>query len=447
MRNDFEKHVELHSYADNLSLAFHVCRVCNKIVNKKESNIQCSKCIYFFHKKCTSKKDNRGSWKPSVWSCHICSPPHNTNYSLQTLNPDAEPFQDPAINSLGSRTKLPPLTGRQRKSNVNLENPATDFLKSQVDTLKSVVSQNDAEIKKLKQSNDIKSKRINQLESQLQEATNLIAQQARVSKDPNPNPHTIPEDFAQNVPNPRTDLLEQKYDFLMSQVNMLTLRLSEIGNNRAQSTFACSKCEYETNLKADLSKHVEDTHERLYTCSQCDFKSESSQEISEHKRRVHQQKKYECAECEFETFQPKELEKHIRDIHSAPQFPCDACSYQAIHQRDLGRHMNTMHKIPLVCNKCDFNTLHTDNLRTHVKESHYQSRTFVSSNRNSGPSRQSIVNQPAKAANTSTKPGSSEQSSHQKFHCQGKCASPRKDFQHKDEFDLHMSFFHDESQQ
>ena len=44
LKHEQERHLELHSYADNLSLAFHVCRVCDKMVGKKELNIQCSKC-------------------------------------------------------------------------------------------------------------------------------------------------------------------------------------------------------------------------------------------------------------------------------------------------------------------------------------------------------------------------------------------------------------------
>ena len=129
-RSHYEKHLELYSYADNLSLAFHVCRTCNKVVNKKDPNIQCSKCIYFFHKKCTNKKDARGNWKPSLWSCQICSPIERTNPSIQTLNPGAETFPDPASkqSTLGTRIKLSALTGRQRKSNINLENPEKEYL-------------------------------------------------------------------------------------------------------------------------------------------------------------------------------------------------------------------------------------------------------------------------------------------------------------------------------
>ena len=58
---DIEKHNDLHFQAENLSLAFHVCRVCNKVVTSKELKIQCSKCIHIFHKKCTNKKDARGN--------------------------------------------------------------------------------------------------------------------------------------------------------------------------------------------------------------------------------------------------------------------------------------------------------------------------------------------------------------------------------------------------
>ena len=166
---DIEKHNELHFQAENLSLAFHVSRVCNKVVSSKELKIQCSKCIHIFHKKCTNKKDARGNWKSSLWSCSICSPP-NTTLSIPSpnleksiplierqteegtnLNPDANIFLPETI-------KLPHFSGKHRKSKVN-EKPETEFLQATVDTLKASIAKNGLEIKKLKESNDVKTKR------------------------------------------------------------------------------------------------------------------------------------------------------------------------------------------------------------------------------------------------------------------------------------------------
>ena len=228
-KQSFERHVELHFYADNLSTAFHKCRICNIVVKKKDLNIQCSKCIYFFHKKCTSKKDAKGKWKSSLFICQICSPSTSTIPSI-SLDPTAKAFPDPVQNP-SVREKLPTLSGRHRKSNLNLENPETEFLRSQVDTLKTAVSQNDEEIKKLKQSNDLKTKRIIQLESKLQEAQNCITQQAKVNK---PGVINLDTDIADEETQPRVDLLEQKYSFIINQLNALSSKFSKFNSKEEQ---------------------------------------------------------------------------------------------------------------------------------------------------------------------------------------------------------------------
>ena len=228
------RHKELHFYAANLSLTFHQCRVCNTSVKKKDANIQCSKCIYFFHKKCTLKKDSRGNWKSNLWVCHICGPPDVPSIAL---NPNVNAFAPSDPKSSNLRPKLPTLTGRHKKSNLNLDNPETEFLKSQVDTLKSLVSQNDEEFKKLKQSNELKSKRIIQLESKLQEAHNCIAQQSKVNKT---TPIIITDkDAKEDDQNPRVQLLEQKCTFIIDQLNSLFTRL----DRKPETVVLCGTCE------------------------------------------------------------------------------------------------------------------------------------------------------------------------------------------------------------
>ena len=88
-KKELEKHIELHFYADNLSVTFHICRICNKAAKKTEATIQCSKCIYFFHKKCTAV--NPRAKKASIWTCHICSNPTTDLLSIQSLDAPSSP--------------------------------------------------------------------------------------------------------------------------------------------------------------------------------------------------------------------------------------------------------------------------------------------------------------------------------------------------------------------
>ena len=80
---------------------------------------------------------------------------------------------------------------------------------------------------------------------------------------------------------------------------------------------------------------------------------------------------------------------------------CDQCSYHASNRNDLMRHINTMHKHDTAdpsesnCDKCSYTTTN-----------------------------------------------SSAMSGHLRFHCSGSCTSLQKSFSHKDELELHISFFH-----
>ena len=95
------------------------------------------------------------------------------------LNPSADEFKPAEVQIVATkdvpknRTKPIPV-GKQRKSNVNLENPENEFLKSQLETCKGLIAQKDLELKKLKESNDLRGKQITNLESLLQEARNFI---------------------------------------------------------------------------------------------------------------------------------------------------------------------------------------------------------------------------------------------------------------------------------
>ena len=245
----FENHTELHYYADNLSLAFHVCRICSKTVKSNDLSIQCSKCIHYFHKKCTSKKESRGNWKSSPWTCQLCGPVP-VYYSLQTLNPNAKTFSASAEPPSGERMKLPTLSGRQRKSNIKIDNPETEFLKSQVDTLKGIVSQNDEEIKKLKESNDLKAKRINQLELQVREALKLNAK-----KDENREQSNHVTKINETDTASRISSLEQKFSFLLDQISIINSK--ELSTpKKAKEAFLCLKCDNKSESNKDKESHT-----------------------------------------------------------------------------------------------------------------------------------------------------------------------------------------------
>ena len=150
-----------------------------------------------------------------------------------------------------------------------------------------------------------------------------------------------------------------------------------------------------------------------------------------------------------------ENERNIVDHH----LKCDKCSYIAIHTNDLRRHKNVMHEVPLTCNKCEKEFRHIESLRIHIREDHRPSRTFYSRNLVKNVSRPSEIspmrlskpvlsstnndaslNKEPVVTNTSTATYSTD------FirECPFKCAHVPKTFTHKDEFQIHIDFYHDE---
>ena len=119
--NDLTRHTQLHTFADRISLNFHVCRACGKTVSSKDLKIQCTKCIFIYHKKCTDRREARGNWKTSLWKCHKCSnlaevpaiTAAENNDTRGGLNPEADVFlPNHALVSPQKRIqKEPSLTG------------------------------------------------------------------------------------------------------------------------------------------------------------------------------------------------------------------------------------------------------------------------------------------------------------------------------------------------
>ena len=82
--------------------------------------------------------------------------------------------------------KFPSTSSRQRSSNVNLTDPELEFLKTALSSCRSNISQQEAEIKRLHESIDIRNKRIAQLEIQIGHASDYVSArptQANISED------------------------------------------------------------------------------------------------------------------------------------------------------------------------------------------------------------------------------------------------------------------------
>ena len=98
-----------------------------------------------------------------------------TNRSTTQLAPQARTPLAPAPPNPPSQQAFPTGSTRQRSSNVNTENPLQEFQKTALEACRSTITQQEVEIKRLKEGMDIRNKRILQLESQIGHAADFIA--------------------------------------------------------------------------------------------------------------------------------------------------------------------------------------------------------------------------------------------------------------------------------
>ena len=97
-------------------------------------------------------------------------------------NPPSPNVLPPTQQPTQPQTTFPNYSVRQRSTNIRLENPELEFQKTALSACRSTIAQQEAELKRLKESLDIRNKRILLLESQLGVASETIA--ARGEVDP-----------------------------------------------------------------------------------------------------------------------------------------------------------------------------------------------------------------------------------------------------------------------
>ena len=109
----------------------------------------------------------------------------------------------------------------------------------------------------------------------------------------------------------------------------------------------CDQCDYNPTDQTNLYKHKRAKHERIiYPCKFCEFKSNWKQTVEKHIKSVHEeiQIKVQCSQC-GKLFSGKgSLSKHVQDFHEGRRYKCDFCEYHATRKSNLGIHFKKMHK-------------------------------------------------------------------------------------------------------
>ena len=431
--NDLAVHVEsVHTEAES------ACSDCLKPFKDTEKHaLTCGSCGSLYHKKCTEFKSATGRhWKPPTWTCENCKKSEELAVDFSGLKlHDKEP-------PTGARPKNPKITGKQRKSNVEVDNSESLFLKAQIVSLKVALAQKEAEFKKVVKSDKLKAQRIVVLDAQLYEQRDLIMKQSKtkhiLNNTTNDDNTTDDQNQRLHTVELRTLTLEQRFDAIIAKMEAKNIA----------TTPDCVKChinpDNETNT---LTPNI--------LCRKCDFETKTRAELKKHYRDNHSPQNLDCEECDFSTVHSNQLQKHTRIVHPVPKFPCETCSYKALHENDLSRHIHTMHtKESFYCDSCNFECMDEHLIQDHVYREHKPTRTFFTKTRTNGlgqikntdtniNKKDNIQSPFPSAAKISTGLPTTESESILPHHSLVfPCKQCKLSFTAKDEVELHIEYYH-----
>ena len=122
------------------------------------------------------RADTPGALPVPSHSGHARRPsPAPTTSAVSEAIPSAQIPSESTQTIKPSQPSFPSTATRQRSSNVNAENPELEFLKTALSSLRSTVTQQEVENKRLKETLEIRNKRITNLEAQVGHASDIIA--------------------------------------------------------------------------------------------------------------------------------------------------------------------------------------------------------------------------------------------------------------------------------
>ena len=407
------------------SCSFCFSKISLTATKVKEQPLTCKNCNNVFHKKCTNRSSTRGSnWNREPWVCPSCTtsdnqaciPPNNppnqlplsrqspvlltspSNLEQLSLHEETDTSiidthpatsRTPDISSLPPPPPAPSITVvnsspattrrfpnnsiRQRNSNVAVMSPDQEFTKAALDACRSTITQQEADIRTLKESLDIRNKKVMQLESQVGVAKSYLA--SSVLPPVHTGNPTIeqPDCFSTNI-NLVIAKLNSISDKLCSKSNTVNVYNSSCPHQKLQTSdksvqtcLAPNPTSGPTNAVMELSTTDKDDSilvtseeppdtEIILTCTLCQESFQSSSDLDSHMDRIHgndcststsrghrQPNPVTCELCSNTFLTKKSLNLHISKSHAADYFSCQSCKLRFQGKPQLDTHIAECH--------------------------------------------------------------------------------------------------------
>ncbi|XP_026747907.1 zinc finger protein 43-like isoform X2 [Trichoplusia ni] len=173
---------------------------------------------------------------------------------------------------------------------------------------------------------------------------------------------------------------------LCGQVRLSRQHLLEhhaITHTSAPTTYSCDKCQFTTNKRTVIQRHVKITHSgERHECEHCGKVFGSLVSLRVHNMRHDKSKRLECDQCEKKFIYPSLLKKHVQAVHERKDYYCVECDVRfkspdtlRIHFKKAKRHRDASsynHACPL----CPLRLPSSSSLSGHLSSAHAQPRPF-----------------------------------------------------------------------
>ena len=143
----------------------------------------------------------------------------------------------------------------------------------------------------------------------------------------------------------------------------------------------CSKCDFQSESRTLLLRHVVAVHAGSFECHICKYKTVSKPDLDKHFSVVHNKfKKFKCSICSFASKEKIRLSEHILKVHEdrgdeiKRKFECFICDYKAVEKGNLQRHIDRVHegkkRYDYLCTKCNESFNEKNQLTNHALHVH-----------------------------------------------------------------------------
>ena len=299
------------------------------------------------------------AWNPEAAEYTPQLPPQNQTPATVPQTPGNGPLTLPDQLSV----RFPSNNNRQRTSNIDVNNPEIEFLQTSVDSCRSTIVQQETDLKKLRETMDIRNKRILQLEAQVGISVAHISSR-KLPEVSNPSIASTDVNNCQDIV-----ALLSKIEHALKSINSPSAPVNNI--NIHNSSQQCkSRSEHHASSQTDLN---------FFSCNLCDFVSTNDDDLKHHVKVNHESTNLSCLSCERIFSTAKDLKEHKEIDYTSEQSGeqgtdspvCDACGKCFPSEIHLLEHLETNHALVyLSCETCNYKCKSETHLNEHIEAIH-----------------------------------------------------------------------------